>query len=170
MAGASLLDVRVYEEVEADTRATRQAVAIVLLASIADGIGLSAAGALTLQSLATGVLVATAAWMAWAVLMYLIGTQLLPEPGTRADVGELLRTLGFASTPGLLRVLARIPTVGMPIYGFATLWMGVAMIVAIRQALDYKSTARAVGVCVVGWALSLLIVATIGMLFAPRVS
>lgn len=170
MLGAALLDARVYEEVEADVHATRQAVAVVLLASIADGIGLSAAGALNLQVLVTGILVATAGWMAWAILTYLIGTHFLPEPKTRADVGELLRTLGFASTPGLLRVLARIPVLGLAIYVFATLWMLVAMIVAVRQALDYTSTARAVGVCVAGWALSLLMMALIGMLFAPGVS
>jgi hypothetical protein len=170
MRGAALLDARAYEDVEADTTATRQAVAVVLLASIADGIGLSAVGALNVQVIATGTLVATASWIAWAILTYLIGTQLLPEPGTRADVGQLLRTLGFASTPGLLRVFARIPVLGLPIYVLATCWMLIAMIVAVRQALDYKSTARAIGVCVAGWALSLAVMVAMGMFFAPRVS
>ncbi len=170
MLGAALLDARVYEEVEADARATRQAIAVVLLASIADGVGLSGPGPLNLQVLLVGVFGAVTGWMAWAVLTYLIGTRFLPEPQTRADVGQLLRTLAFASTPGMLRVLALIPSVGLPIYVLATLWMVVAMIVAVRQALDYRSTARAVGVCVAGWALSLLIVAIIGNFFAPRVS
>jgi hypothetical protein len=170
MRGAALLDARAYEDVEAETTATRQAVAVVLLASIADGIGLSAVGALNVQVIATGTLVATASWIAWAILTYLIGTQLLPEPGTRADVGQLLRTLGFASTPGLLRVFARIPVLGLAIYVFATCWMLIAMIVAVRQALDYKSTARAIGVCVAGWALSLAVMVAMGMFFAPRVS
>jgi len=170
MRGAALLDARVYEEVEANSAGTRQATAVVLLASIADGIGLLAPGALNVQALAIGILAATAGWIAWAILTYLIGTQLLPEPGTRADVGQLLRTLGFASTPGLLRVLARIPVLGLTIYVFATCWMLIAMIVAVRQALDYKSTARAIGVCLVGWMLSLGMMAAMGMLFAPRVS
>jgi hypothetical protein len=169
MFGAARLDARVYEDVEADAAATRQAAAVVLLVSLADGIGLSR-GPLNAQALALGVIGALASWFVWAVLTYLIGTHFLAEPQTRASVGELLRTLGFASTPGVLRVLARTPVLGFPIYVFATLWMLVAMIIAVRQALDYRSTARAVGVCVAGWALSLLAMAVIGMFFAPRVS
>lgn len=167
--GAALLDARVYEEIEADVRATRQAVAVVLLASVAGAIGLSGLGTLNLQGLVAGVIGAVAGWVAWAVLTYLIGTRLLPEPQTRADPGELLRTLAFASAPGLLRALAVIPFLGLTIYGIASLWMLVAMIVAVRQALDYRSTGRAVAVCVAGWALSLLVAAVIGTLFAPRV-
>jgi len=33
----------------------------------------------------------------------------------------------------------------------AGVWMLVAMIIAVRQALDYQSTLRAVGVCIIGW-------------------
>lgn len=164
------MDARVYEEVEADRGAMRQAVAVVLLVSVADAIGLSRTGTAGLQSLVVGVLAAVAGWITWAVLTYLIGTRLLPTPETRSDVGELMRTLAFASTPGLARVLGLIPVVGVPIYIVATIWMLVAMVVAVRQALDYTSTVRAVGVCVAGWALSLAMVGVIGLLFAPRVS
>src|SRR5688500_5059550 len=109
---AAVLDKRVYEEVEADRRATGRAVGVVLLASLAGGIGLPGLGVSSLQALATGVTGALVGWMAWAALTYLIGTRLLPEPQTRADVGELLRTIGFASAPGLLRVLGAIPVIG----------------------------------------------------------
>jgi hypothetical protein len=108
--------------------------------------------------------------MAWAMLTYLIGTRLLPEPQTRADVGELLRTIAFASAPGVLRVFGVIPILGLTFYALASIWMLLAMIVAVRQALDYTSTARAVGVCVIGWALSLAIAAVFGTIFAPTVS
>ena len=166
--GAALLDARVYEEVEADGRAIRQAVALVLLSGVAGGIGLFGFGAV--QNLVTGVFVALATWIAWAMLTYLIGTQLLPQPQTAADVGQLLRTLAFASTPGLLRALGVIPFLGFPIYALASVWMLVATIVAVRQALDYTSTGRALAVCVVGWALSLALAAIIGILFASSVS
>ena len=109
-------------------------------------------------------------WMAWASLTYLIGTHLLPEAHTKADVGELLRTIAFASAPGLFRLFGVVPFLGLTIYAIASLWMLVAMIVAVRQALDFKSTSRAVGVCVIGWALSLIVAAVIGILFAPTVS
>ena len=62
-----------------------------------------------------------------------------------------------------------IPVLGLAIYAIASAWMLLAMIVAVRQALDYRSTARAVVVCVVGWALSLAVAAVIGNIFAPTV-
>jgi len=167
--GAAMLDRGIYEDVEADVRSTGQAVAVVVLASVAGGIGLLGLGAQTPQSLATGIVGSLVGWLAWAALTYLLGTHLLPEPQTRADVGELLRTIAFASAPGLLRVLAVIPVLGLAIYAIASAWMLLAMIVAVRQALDYRSTARAVVVCVVGWALSLAVAAVIGNIFAPTV-
>jgi len=170
LIGAAVLDRRTYEEVEADRRATGQAVGVVLMASVAGGIGLLGLGAQTPQSLAAGLIGSLIGWMAWAALTYLIGTHVLPEPQTRADVGELLRTIAFASAPGLLRVLGVIPFLGLTIYVLASIWMFIAMIVAVRQALDYQSTSRAVGVCVVGWALSLVVAAVIGIIFAPTVS
>ena len=168
--GAARLDSRIYEEVEADRRATRQAVVVVLFASVAGGVGLlgleSSAPELVLARIAGSLL----GWLSWATLTYLIGTQFLSEPQTRADVGELLRTLAFASAPGLLRVLGVIPHVGLTIYVVASMWMLVAMIVAVRQALDYRHTWRAIAVCVVGWVLSLAIAAVIGNAFARVVS
>ena len=168
--GAATLDRGTYEEVEADAGATGQAVAVVVLASVAGGLGLLGLGAQTPRALVAGIIGSLIGWMAWAALTYLIGTRLLPEPETKADIGELLRTIAFASAPGLVRVLAVLPFVGLTIYAIGSIWMLVAMIVAVRQALDYKSTGRAVGVCVVGWALSLLIAAIIGIIFAPTVS
>jgi hypothetical protein len=168
--GAAILDRRTYEEVEADSRATGQAVGVVLLASAAGGIGLLDLGVQTPQSLITGIVGSLIGWIAWASLTYLIGTRLLPEPQTRANVGELLRAGAFAAVPGFLRVLGVIPLLGLTIYAIGSIWMLLAMIVAVRQALDYKSTSRAVGVCVVGWALSLVVAAVIGIIFAPTVS
>jgi hypothetical protein len=170
LIGAALLDSRVYEEVEADRHATGQALAVVLVASVAGGIGLRGLGAPNPQAFVAGVVGALVGWIAWAALTYLIGTRLLPEPQTRADIGELLRTIAFASSPGLLRAFGVIPLLGGPIYAIATVWMLVAMVVAIRQALDYTTTVRALGVCVTGWVLSLVIAAIIGILFAPSVS
>src|SRR5688572_22000864 len=145
LIGAALLDRRTYEEVEADSSTTGQAVGVVLMTSVAGGIGLLGLGTQTSQSLAAGIVGSLIGWMAWAALTYLIGTHVLPEPQTRADVGELLRTIAFASAPGLLRVLGVIPFVGLTIYALASIWMLLAMIVAVRQALDYQSTSREIG-------------------------
>lgn len=149
MIGAARLDVRTYEEVEADTNAIRQAMAVVVLSSLAAGIG--SIGKVGLMGLFTGTIASLVGWFIWAFLTYLIGTKILPEPQTRSDVGELLRTTGFSSSPGLLRILGIIPLLGGLIVFASSIWMLIAMIIAVRQALDYTSTWRAVGVCIIGW-------------------
>ncbi len=166
---ASTLDPAVYEDVEADAGATPQAALLVALTSLAAGIG-SIGAATGAAGLISGTLGGLAGWMAWAMLTYIIGTHVLPEPTTRANPGELLRTLAFASSPGLLRVLGVIPGLRLVVFAVTSVWMLAAMVVAVRQALDYTSTARAIGVCLLGWALSLAIAALIGVVFAPGVS
>ena len=146
---AAKLDVQLYEEVEADKGAMGQAMAVVILSSIAGGIGTPAG--LGLGGILIGTIAALVAWYIWAFLTYLIGTKLLPEPQTKTDVGELLRTIGFSSSPGFIRVLGIIPFLRGVVFLVAGLWMLVAMIIAVRQALDYQSTLRAVGVCIIGW-------------------
>ncbi len=97
-------------------------------------------------------------WVVWAFLIWIIGTKMLPEPQTKSDVPELLRTTGFASAPGMLRILGVIPFVGLLISFLAPLWMLAAMVVAVRQALDYQSTARAIGVCIIGFIANMILV------------
>ena len=155
MIRAAKLDVNLYEEVEADTGAMRQAIGVVVLSSIAAGIGSIATGGL--GGILMGTIAALIGWYVWAFLTYYIGTKFLPEPQTRADLGELLRTIGFSSSPGLIRVLGVIPGLGGVVFIVASIWMLVAMVIAVRQALDYESTLRAVGVCVIGWIIQALI-------------
>ena len=149
MIGAAMLSVRTYEEVEADTSATPQAMAVVAMSSVAAGIGGFAHGGIT--GLLGGTIAALIGWAVWAGITFLIGTKLLPEPQTRSDVGELLRTIGFAQSPGILRVLTFIPLLGWVISIVIFVWMLAATVVAVRQALDYQSTGRAVGVCLIGF-------------------
>jgi hypothetical protein len=158
---AAKLDVSLYEEVEADTGAMGQAMGVVVLSSIAAGLG--SIDRVGVGGIFLGTLIALFGWYVWAYLTYLIGTKLLPESQTQADHGQLLRTIGFSSSPGLIRVLGIIPGVSQVVFLVAAIWMLVAMVVAVRQALDYESTWRAVGVCVIGWVIQALIV---GLLFS----
>jgi hypothetical protein len=153
---AAKLDANLYEEVEADTGAMRQAMGVVMLASLAAGIG--SAAQVGMSGLLMGTLSALAGWYIWAFLIYLIGAKLLPQPQTRATHGELLRTLGFAAAPGMLRILGVIPPLTGIVFLIASFWMLAAMIVAVRQALDYDNTMRAVGVCVLGWIVQLALI------------
>lgn len=149
MIGAAKLDVHTYEEVEADTTATGQAMGVVVLSSIASGIGAVGTGGGV--GLATGAIGALIGWFLWAFVTYVVGTKFLPEPQTRSDVGELLRTIGFSASPGVLLVLGVIPVLGVFVSLVVSIWMLAAFVVAVRQALDYRSTGRAVAVCAIGW-------------------
>lgn len=154
---AAKLDVHLYEEVEADTGAMKQAMGVVVLSSISAGVGTFDKGGI--GGILIGTFGALISWYIWAYLTYFIGTKILPEPQTKASPGELLRTIGFSSSPGLLRVLGIIPGLMEAVFFIVSVWMLVAMVIAVRQALDYKSTLRAVGVCVIGWIIQVLILA-----------
>jgi hypothetical protein len=154
MIGAAMLDVKTYEEVEADKTATGQAMTVVIVSSLAAGVGSISLG---LDMLLWMTLAALVGWFVWAGLTFVIGTKLLPEPQTRSDIGELLRTIGFSTAPGVLRILGFIPFLGALISFAAGVWMLVAMVVAVRQALDYKSTGRAVGVCLIGFIIYIVV-------------
>ena len=159
MVRAARLDVSLYEEVEADKGALGQAMAVVVLSSVASGIGLIRTGGL--EGIAIGTVGALFGWFVWAFLTYVIGTKLLPEPQTRATHNELLRTIGFSSSPGILRILGIVPALAPIVFLAAGVWMLVAMVIAVRQALDYQSTLRAVGVCLLGWLVQGVIVAIV---------
>jgi hypothetical protein len=156
MIRAAKLDVNLYEEVEADKSTLAQAMGVVVLASVAAGIGQVFRDGAT--GLILGTISALVGWYIWAYLTYFIGTRFLPEPQTEADHGELLRAVGFSSSPGILRIFGIIPILGGFIVAIASIWMLVAMIIAVRQALDYSSTWRAVGVCAIGWVVYVIIV------------
>ncbi len=163
MLRAAKLDVELYEEVEHDEGALGQATTVVVLSAAAAGIGSLGAGGLA--GLIGGTLAALLGWYVWAFLTYFIGTRLLPEPQTRADYGQLLRTIGFSSAPGLIRVLGIIPGLGTTVFLVAGIWMLIAMVIAVRQALDYTSTVRAVGVCAIGWAVQAVILVFVFAMF-----
>ncbi len=157
MIRAARLDPKLYEEVEADQATLGQSAAVVVLSSVAAGIGVTGIGGV--GGLVMGSVAALVGWLVWASMIYLIGTKLLPEPQTKSDIGELLRTLGFASAPGVLRVLGVVPGLGPVIVILVTGWMLAAMVVAVRQALDYEGTARAIAVCLIGFLIQALLLA-----------
>ncbi len=161
MIGAAKLDAATYENVEADQTAMGQAMVVVGLSAIAAGIGSIEAGTM---GVIAGILGALIGWFVWAFIIFLVGTKILPEPQTEADVGQLLRTLGFAASPGLLRVLGLIPGIGPLINLVIAFWMLAAMVIAVRQALDYRSTGRAVGVCLIGFLAYLAIAIGLALL------
>ena len=163
MIRAAKLDVRLYEEVEADPKTMGQAMTVVALASVAAGLGtISQTGMI---GLIWGTIGAFVGWYIWAFITYIIGTKLLPEPQTHADHGQLLRTLGFAAAPGVIRIGGIVPLLGGLVQLTAAIWMLITMVVAVRQALDYTGTGRALGVCAIGWIIQVILYAVFAGLF-----
>ena len=153
--GAAKLDVNTYEEVEADKTAFWQAMAVVVLAAIMSGI--AELGANGVAGMIAGTLAALIGWLVWAFLTYLIGTKMMPEPETKSDMGELLRTTGFAQAPGILYVLGGVAMVGVVLTFLIWCWSVATFVVGVRQALDYKSTGRTVAVVLIGGVVYLII-------------
>ena len=149
MIRASRLDVHLFEEVEADTSATKQALLVVAIVALATGIGtLSTTG---IGGLFVGIVLGIVGWALWAWIVYFIGAKIIPSDSTHADWGQLARTLGFAQSPGILRALGAVPGIGLIIFSVASIWMLIAMVIAVRQALDYTSTLRAIVVVLLGF-------------------
>lgn len=161
MIGAAKLQVETFTEVEHDTSATMQAMAVVVLVALATGIGSLGSGGIV--GFVVGVALGIGGWALWAFVTFLIGTTIFKTEETNADWGQLARTTGFAQSPGLLRVFGFIPVVGGLVFLIAGLWQLAAMVIAIREALDYTSTWRAVGVAVVGFIVYAIV---FGIIFA----
>jgi hypothetical protein len=147
MIGAARLDPETYEEVERDESATNQALLIVVLAAVAAGIGSLGGG---IVGLIFGIVAALVGWVVYAFVAYWVGTNWFKGPETSATPGELLRTLGFASTPRLLLALAFVPVLGLLIILAVFIWTLITTVIAIRQALDFD-TGKAILTAIVSW-------------------
>ena len=167
MIRAAKLDVALYEEVEADTTALPQALAVVVIAQLSIGLGsaffiLWDHSAMTfLQAVLWGVLMGIAGWLLWSLLVYYIGTRLFRGPETESNYFEVLRTVGFSASPGALGILGFIPLLGWLIRLAIWVWMLVAMVIAVRQALDF-TTGRAVATCIAGFIVWLILFWVVG--------
>jgi hypothetical protein len=146
LAGALRLDPAAFEAAEADPQANLQAAAVVVAFAAAAGLALAGPDSPAL-SLAVAIAGALAAWLSWATLVCYLGLRVFAEPQTRADVGQLARTVGFSAAPGVFLALLAIPQprpVRLALFAAVCLWMLAAMVVAVRQALDFRHTGRAI--------------------------
>lgn len=147
--GAAALRTRVFEDVEHDRHAMGQAFAVVVLSSLAAAFGMGIHA--TASDVVRGTLGTLAGWLIWAAITFFIGTKILATRGTHATWGEVLRTTGFAMAPGILRIFGIIPFTSGPIFFITSVWMLVAFVIAVQEALDYRNIRRAVAVCLLGW-------------------
>tara|TARA_B100000965_G_C19501428_1_gene717633 strand:- start:598 stop:1119 length:522 start_codon:yes stop_codon:yes gene_type:complete len=156
------IDVELYEEVERDKSATIQAGLLVVLSSLAAGVGALQLGA---SNFLLAPIVSLVSWYVWAYIIFIVGVKFFPEKNTKSNHGELLRTIGFSSAPGLIRVFAITPDLVTVTFVGSAFWMLACMIVGVRAALDYKSLWRALGVVIVAWLLQAVLLFSILILF-----
>lgn len=151
MAGAMKGDAATFEEIEHDPSAMGQAVAVIVIAGVASLIGNIFRAGITAGIMS--MIIALIGYGIWAVMVTLIGTKLMPEPGTKADFAETFRTIAFAASPGIFGVFAIIPFLGVLISFLISIWSLIIMVVAVRVVLDYTSTVRAIIVVLIGWVI-----------------
>jgi hypothetical protein len=168
--GVLMLDAGAFEDVEHDDSAAMQSVAVVIAACLCGGLAAMGLGISGIAGLAAGAVIVLGAWLTWVATIAALGTITLPEPQTRSSLPELLRTLGFAAAPAVFLVFAAMRAAAPFVVALVVLWMIAAAVLGLRQALDYRSTARAVAVCVLGWLVSFAVIASISILFGQSVS
>ena len=156
------IDIDLYEEVEADKSATIQAGMVVVLSSLAAGVGAIHLG---VSNLLLAPLLSLLSWYVWAYIIYFVGVKIFPDPETKSDHGELLRTIGFSSAPGIIRVFGFTPTLMTVTFIGSAFWMLACMVVAVKSALDYKSMWKAFGVVVFAWVIQAFALFLILVLF-----
>ena len=149
---AAKLDAGLYEEVIADTGTMFQAMMAVFIYSVASAYG--GFGRAGVAGINFGMITTLIGWYIWAFSTYFVGVKFLPEVETKGNRKAVLRAMGFASAPGLIRLLGLIPNLAGTTLAIASVWMFVAAVVAIKQAMNYKSIYRAAGVCMIGWIIS----------------
>ena len=166
MLGAARLSSDTYEEVESDSSATIQALLVVIIVAIASGIGGSLNGDTTwVQGLLFGVIRGVVFWAVWALLVLIVGITILKSESTEADWGQVARCTGFAQSPGILSILVFIPIAGGLILILSILWQIAAMVVAVRQSLDYTSTWRAFFVILIAAAIPVIVIIFLGIFY-----
>ena len=149
VTGVLALRPSVFEDIESDKHANAQAFGVVVLASLAAGLGGGLAGGAL--GMARETIGAVVGWVMWAAVTYVLGARLMPERDTQTDMGELLRVIGYSYAPSFFALFAGVPLIGYGIRIAVDFWLLATTVLAVRQALDYKSTFRAFAVVLIGW-------------------
>jgi hypothetical protein len=157
--GALRLQPATFEEVEHDASATTQAAIIVAAGAV---IGALPALRYSVSAIVLAPIFALIGWAIGSAVVLLVGTKLFPGKNTQADLGQMLRTMGFAQSPNLFGILGAIPFLGWLVGLCLAIWVLIAMVIAVRQALDYDDTMKAVVVCLVAWVIMFVITLVAG--------
>tara|TARA_B110000902_G_scaffold120016_1_gene140713 strand:- start:492 stop:1013 length:522 start_codon:yes stop_codon:yes gene_type:complete len=142
------IDPEVFDEVQKDKNATIAAGIVVVLSSLAAGIGASHLG--TINFFLAPVL-SLVTWFVWAYIIYFVGVKLFPDLKTKTTHLALLRSIGFSSAPGMIRIFGFNGDLMTVMFVGSAFWMLVCMVVAVKQTLNYKSLWKALGIVIIAW-------------------
>ena len=142
------IDPEVFDEVQKDKNATLAAAIVVVLSSLAAGIG---AAHLGIVNLFLAPLLSLGTWFVWAYIIYFVGVKLFPDLKTKTSHLSLLRSIGFSSAPGMIRILGFNENLMTVTFIGSAFWMLASMVVAVKQTLNYKSLWKALGVVIIAW-------------------
>jgi hypothetical protein len=161
--GAAKLDANTFEDIERDPTAISQAIGVIALAAVSTGIGNVWYGGFA--GIIFGVFTSLIGYAVWAVIVWLVGTKVMPDPATKADFQETFRVIGFAAAPGILGFVTIIPILGWILIFCIWLWTIAAMVIAVKQVLDYTDTFKAVIVVIIGFVVNFVITMILGAMF-----
>ena len=168
MMGAAFFNAHTYEEIEADAGALGQAIGVVLLVTLCGAAG-GVIGALfsnepllgIILGLVNGLAFGIVRWAIWVTALYIVGGKMLRTSNTVTSWGEVGRVFGFAYTPGVLYLFTFVPFISGLFAVVALFWTLAAAVLAVRQAMDFESTGRAIVVTLIAgvigaipWAIS----------------
>jgi hypothetical protein len=157
--GAMKLDPHTFEDIERDPTAMGQAFGVIALAAVSLGIGNVWYGGIT--GIVVSVFTSLIGYGFWALVVWLVGTKLMPDPATKAEFPEAFRVIAFAAAPGVLGVITIIPLLGWLLMVLLWLWSIAAMVIAVKQVLDYTDTFKAVIVVIIGFVAYLAVWGTL---------
>jgi len=163
VVGAMRLDANTFEEIERDPTAMGQAAGVIALSAVSIGLGNLYYGGVS--GLVWQVIIALIGYVVWSVLVWIIGTKVMPDPETKADFAETFRVLGFAAAPGVLGIVTIIPILGWLVLFVIWIWQLVAMVIAVKAVLDYNNIGKAVIVVVIGFLVNLCVTALLTAMF-----
>jgi hypothetical protein len=142
------IDPEVFDEVQKDKNATVAAGIVVILSSLAAGIGASHLGAVNFF---LAPVLSLVTWFVWAYIVYFVGVKLFPDTKTKTTHLSLLRSIGFSSAPGMIRIFGFSEDLMPVTFIGSAFWMLACMVVAVKQTLNYKSLWKALGVVIIAW-------------------
>jgi hypothetical protein len=163
MIRAARLDPELYREVVRDWYSNGQAFLVVLIVFACTLIGMGPSALLLLLSpfgwtrLISMLVMSIGNWLFWVFIAQLVGLRW----GGRADFEQLMRPVGFAHAPGVLRVLTLFPPLAVPVGVLVLLWTSFARVLAVREAMQF-SLGKAVVMMLITTVVIMVIDAAIG--------